>query len=113
MAQQPTWAQVVKIDSVGSDSLPTAERIFAEELGAALGYETTQIMNMIEGLGGWAGLIAKLFDNDDHKSIAQIKSVDRKRKLFEKYRRRFGRNKINETEYRYLIRSLIEIPTNK
>ena len=104
---------MVKAKDVKVDTMTLAERIFAEEVGSALGLSTPQIMGMIEGLGGVAGLIAKLMQNDDHKAIAQIKAVDKKRKLFEKYRRRFEKEKINDTEYRYLIRALIEIPTNK
>ena len=108
----PPWAKIVK-DTIQADTLSVAERIFLEEAGAALGLATPQIMEMIGGIGGVAGLIAKPMGSDDHKAISQIKAVDKKRGLFEKYRKRLERGKLNEFEYRYLLRSLMEIPTSK
>jgi len=112
MAQEaPAWTKITK--TATSDTLTTAERIFAEEAGTVLGIAVPKIVDMMGGIGGIANIIAKLLGSDDHDSISQIKAVDKKRKLFEKYRKRLERSKINETEYRYLIRSLMEIPTNK
>lgn len=110
--EAPSWTKITKT-ATASDTITTAERIFAEEAGTVLGIAVPKILDVVGGIGGIANIIAKLMDSDDHDSISQIKAVDKKRKLFEKYRMRLERSKINETEYRYLIRSLMEIPTNK
>jgi hypothetical protein len=117
----PNWFSVDAPLEVAQDTLLPAERIFAEELGATLGISSPQMAGMLGGLGGVAGILSKILgaddmlskflDTDDYKALSQIKAVDKKRRLFEKYKKRLERSKINETEYRYLIRSLMEIET--